>query len=125
MIQNVLILDDNGTLSLFYKTLLEKTYQLTISEAKNGKQGLNKLENEIPDLILLDIDMPQMNGYQFLEKIRKNANYKNIPVIMLSSQGDRDTVEKFLGLGISGYMLKTFNKIEFLNSFESIFKKLK
>lgn len=84
---------------------------------KNGEDALNYLKNEangLPGIILLDLNMPRMNGIEFLQRIKADEQLKIIPVVVLTTSDDqRDKIESF-NLGVAGYMLKPVGYNEFL-----------
>ena len=104
----ILIVEDDPLLVGLY----EKSFKLAGYEAEtafNGREGFEKLElmDKKPTVILSDIMMPEMNGLEFLEKIKANPNLKNIPVIMLTNlAGDKDA-ERALSLGAITYLVKS------------------
>jgi DNA-binding response OmpR family regulator len=82
--KKILVIDDDGNLVTFLKTLLED-HDYESVEASDGQEGLNKLESEKPDLVLLDITMPEKSGVRFYRDVREgHANYKDIPIIMVT-----------------------------------------
>jgi CheY-like chemotaxis protein len=89
----------------------------------NGLEALefmNMDEGNIPGIILLDLNMPKMNGLEFLEKIRTNERYRRIPVIILTtSKEENDRIESF-NLGIAGYMIKPVDYIKFVEVLKTI-----
>ncbi len=102
----VLIIDDDKTQRLFLNRLLRKQFNCTVFEAKNGLEGLSVLQEEKPDLIMLDVMMPVMDGKEFLEIIRKDQNYVSIPVIMLSATNEKESVVELIKLGVTDYLVK-------------------
>lgn len=95
------------------KTLDEK-YQLNILTAVNGKAGLEILRKHVPDLIISDIMMPQMDGYEFLREVRQNPDWFHIPFIFLTAKGEkRDLHEGFLQ-GVEEYVTKPYDSDELL-----------
>lgn len=78
----------------------------SIELAHDGEQGMQKIQSSKPDAILLDIMMPKINGIQLLEKLKADPNFKNIPVIMLSSLSDEKQLDKAMELGASRYIRK-------------------
>ncbi len=89
--------------------------------AQNGEEALNYLSNPkdgLPCVILLDINMPKMNGHEFLQVLNQHAVFKNIPVIMLTSSKEQQDVDNSFDQGISGYILKPVNYKEFLSSIQ-------
>jgi two-component system alkaline phosphatase synthesis response regulator PhoP len=77
--------------------------------AANGKEGIEKAVNEKPDIILLDIRMPVMNGHEVLERLKSCPELKDIPVIMLTAYSDAKDIAKAADLGVAGYVTKPFD----------------
>ncbi len=109
----ILIIDDDQTQHLILGNYLEKA-GYKVAHAEEGSQGLKVMEEQKPDLILLDIQMPVMDGFKTLEAIKKKKPFKNIPVLLLTSL-DRDYLKiKGLELGADDYVTKPFNEAELL-----------
>ena len=103
----VLVVEDNRAFRMFVeKVLRSKFYKVSILHAENGYAALKKLEEEIPDLILLDMAMPEMSGKELLLKIRSDERYKNIQVVILTGQNEAKVINEVTALGISDYILK-------------------
>ncbi|HEY5649109.1 MAG TPA: response regulator [Nitrospiria bacterium] len=81
----------------------------TIIEAGNGEEGLEKAVETSPDLVLLDVMMPRMNGFEACEKLKANAKTSGIPVILLTARGEKENREKGLAAGASEYLFKPFS----------------
>lgn len=103
---DVLIVEDNVPTTLLLKSILKRKFQCNIKSVSNGYEALNYILTEKPDLILLDYLMPEMDGYEFLKKIRDNKNLSNIPVIIVSAVNEKNMVRKMKNLGINDYLLK-------------------
>lgn len=103
---NVLLIDDDDTHRVFLRQAFVKKMGAVVMEAKNGVEGLRVLEKLTPDVIMLDLWMPVMNGQDFLEKIRKEEEWKDIPVMIMSALRDKETIEKLVRLKISDYLVK-------------------
>lgn len=102
---NVMIADDHSMIREGLKQLLELDGDIqVIEEAKDGKDCLSKLKNCHPDVLLLDINMPQMNGLQVLEILKENNN--DIKVLVLTMHNEIEYLLKAVEIGIKGYMLK-------------------
>ncbi len=105
----VLIVEDDIILSELYQEKFDLAGFYT-SWAATGKEGLACLEKEIPDIILLDILMPELNGFEVLKEMKKNRKFRNIPVILLTNLGeskiDMDPELSF-ALGVKDYLIKT------------------
>jgi len=102
----ILIVDDNTDVRTFIREQLEKDYK--IIEASNGKEGLKASQSIIPNLIISDLMMPEMNGYSFCKKIRENEKTSHIPIIMLTAKAGLDDKIEGLETGIDAYLTKPF-----------------
>jgi CheY-like chemotaxis protein len=103
--KKILIVEDDPFVLDMYTTKL-KMNNITTIQSDNGKKALEVLEKEVPDLILLDIVMPHMDGFELLSELKQNQKTKNIPVILLSNLGQKDDIEKGLRLGAEDYIVK-------------------
>lgn len=119
--KHVLVVDDVATNLRYIGEVLRDDY--SISLAKSGNQALKMLEKISADLILLDIKMPIMDGYEFLEKIRSIDKYKKIPVIFLSADNEEDLENKVLECGANGFIKKPFEPQFMLAKIETVLKK--
>lgn len=107
----LLIEDEEIMINLLEKKLKKEGYEVSI--ARNGKDGLEKIKNEKPDLVLLDIIMPKMSGFEVMEEMRKDQKLKNIPVIVISNSGQPVELDKAKKLGAKDWLIKTeFNPEE-------------
>ena len=104
--KKILIVEDELPLM---KALTEKFQQaqFTVLQASDGQSGLAVALKENPEMILLDILMPNMDGLEMLEKLRKDKKGKSIPVILLTNLGDMEYISQSVKLGISGYLVKS------------------
>lgn len=109
----VLIVDDESDIVSTIQYRL-KFCEFEVITASNGKEGLEKAAGEKPDLILLDINMPIMDGHQMLEHLRNQPDLKNIPVIMLTAFSDTRDITKAANLGIADYVTKPFDFTELM-----------
>ena len=112
--KKVLIVDDEPDLvEAVRASLVESGY--AVVTAANGTEGLKKAGEHKPHLILLDILMPKMDGYELLEKIKKTAELWNIPVVMVTARAETGSILKSQDLMASDYLIKPFNADELLN----------
>jgi DNA-binding response OmpR family regulator len=119
MSQRILIIEDDQFIVEAITDLLElKHYE--VYTANNGLVGLNKLPQTRPDLIILDLMMPVMDGLQFMEQLRKNASYKHLPVIMLTAKHTQENKIEGLEYGADYYITKPFDHKELLLVIENI-----
>lgn len=103
----VLTVDDSKTIRMIVKKAFTP-YDCELFEAENGVEGLACAAREKPDLIVLDITMPVMNGAEMLERMRKEEALAKIPVIMLTAESGKENVMKIIKLGVKDYMVKPF-----------------
>ncbi len=119
MVVNIMIADDHSMIREGLKQLLELDGDIkVIAEANNGKDCLEKLNTYHPDVLLLDINMPEMNGLQVLEILKERKS--DIKVLVLTVHNEVEYLLKAVEIGISGYMLKDSNSSELKNAIFSI-----
>jgi DNA-binding response OmpR family regulator len=104
--RKILIAEDEPSLSEMYKLYFERAgYE--VFHAENGQMCVEVAEKNPPDIILLDILMPRVNGWEVLEKLKKNDKTKNIPVLIFSNLAQADEIQKGLDLGADEYLVKS------------------
>ena len=109
----ILVVDDNiNNLKVLAGVLKENSYDFRM--AKSGQLALNILEKNIPDLILLDIQMPEMDGFETCRRIKAKENYKKIPIIFLTANIDSESITKAFESGGVDYVTKPFNSNELI-----------
>jgi two-component system, chemotaxis family, chemotaxis protein CheY len=106
----VLIVDDSPAMRAFVRRVMEISgFDLaSCLEASNGAQALELLHTEWVDAILSDINMPEMDGEELLQRLEADEALRNIPVIIISTDGTKSRVERMLDLGARGYVMKPF-----------------
>jgi twitching motility two-component system response regulator PilG len=109
--KTVLVVEDRASLSQMLQFLF-LSKGLNVQIAFNGKEALEKVSSLAPDLILLDIMMPQMDGFEVLEKLQENQETAGIPVIMLTARKSREDMQKAKDLGAVEYITKPFKAVE-------------
>ena len=109
--KTVLVVEDRASLSQMLQFLF-LSKGLNVQIAFNGKEALEKVTNLAPNLILLDIMMPQMDGFEVLEKLQENQETAGIPVIMLTARKSREDMQKAKDLGAVEYITKPFKAVE-------------
>ena len=117
--QTVLIVDDDDMMLQMAEYILEKDTDVRILTANSGMKCIGTLQQEIVDLVLLDIQMPGMDGLKTMELIRKREDWKNIPVIFLTATSDKGTVIKASQLGVAGYIKKPFLPLDLVQRVET------
>ncbi len=109
----ILTVDDSKTIRCIIKKVFEG-YDCEVSEAKNGIEGLTVAGKIHPDLIILDIDMPEMNGLDMLMHLRNNDSFISTPVFMLTSKSREENVRLAMELGVKAFIAKPFKRDELL-----------
>ncbi len=108
-LQKLLVVDDSQLIHSMYRLVLNRYEGCKIFDAMNGLEALDILSREKNfDLILLDINMPVMNGIQFMEKLKKENLYRQVPIIVISTEGREEDTLRALKLGAWGYVVKPF-----------------
>lgn len=121
--KKILVVDDSGTMLRNIKGWLDGKYQVIL--ANSGTMAIKYLAKEIPDLILLDYEMPVCDGKQVFEMIRSEKEYEQVPIIFLTAKNDRESVQKLVALKPEGYLLKTIPPQEIVKTIENFFQKKK
>jgi DNA-binding response OmpR family regulator len=96
----------------------------TVVEASNGEDAVDKASKEKPDLILLDVRMPKMTGYEACQALKAQSSTKDIPVVFLSARGQESEIKHGLELGAEEYILKPFAPDELYRRVETILQRL-
>lgn len=107
---DILVVEDNSDLRNYISTILNEDYN--VAQAVDGKDGLDKAIEQIPDLIVSDVMMPNMDGYEFCSHIKTNANTNHIPVILLTAKASQENKLEGLETGADDYLIKPFDENE-------------
>ena len=106
--EQILIIEDHSALRILMSNFLGKKFKVkTTADGYEALAWMN--EGNIPDIIILDINMPKLGGLEFLNNIRISGFFQDIPVLVVSGEKEGKTIEKCLEIGINGYMKKPFN----------------
>jgi|TARA_R110000782_G_scaffold262053_2_gene353962 DNA-binding response OmpR family regulator len=108
--KKILIIDDDMTIRLLLENFLSRDYE--VFSVSDGLDALIWLDNDIPDVIISDIVMPNMDGFEFLKELRKRGFTKHVPCIMLSLKSESKERIKCYKLGAQDYLTKPFNPEE-------------
>jgi AmiR/NasT family two-component response regulator len=115
---NILIADDESLIRMDLKEILQENGYNVIGEAKDGKEVLAFFETLNPDLLILDIKMPELDGLQTLKKINESDEYPRVPVIMLTAYSQPELIEQAVGLGVFAYIVKPIKESDLLPAIE-------
>ena len=118
---HILVVDDNAMVLRNIKSILEQEYSVAV--APSGVHAFISIGKKMPDLILLDYEMPEMNGKEVLKKLQAEEEYADIPVIFLTSMDNREIVMELLALKPAGYILKPADSQMLLERIEDIIGK--
>jgi two-component system, chemotaxis family, chemotaxis protein CheY len=121
MPRRVLAVDDSTVTLQIYKLFVSRYKNCALVTAMNGLEAFDKLKNEEGiDLVLLDINMPVMNGLEFLQRLQQEPAYQHIPVIIVSTEGKEADAIRGLKMGAKGYVKKPFHAAELAALVEKI-----
>lgn len=112
----VLIVEDSPTIRSLIISTLESAGDFSFVETGGGFEALRILPREKFDLIITDINMPDINGLELVSFVKKNDLYRNIPLIIISTEGSKNDIAKGLALGADEYIVKPFNPEELQNT---------
>lgn len=111
MRRKILIVDDEPNIVLSLEFLMQQSgYEVAI--ARDGAEALERMHSFQPDLVLLDVMMPVLNGFEVCQKIRENSAWNAVKIVMLSAKGRESEVSKGLALGADAYVTKPFSTKE-------------
>ncbi|MBC7475845.1 MAG: response regulator [Candidatus Sericytochromatia bacterium] len=111
---NILIADDESLIRMDLKEILEENGYNVIGEAKNGNEVLAFCQKTLPDLLILDIKMPEKDGLETLKELSMSSDYPKIPVIMVTAFSQPELIEQAVGLGVFAYIIKPIKESELL-----------
>lgn len=103
---NVLIIEDDKFLSKIYLTKFTKS-GMEVRVAGNGEEGLKMMREEKPDVVLLDLIMPKMDGFEVLMEVKNDSSLKTIPILVLSNLGQSDDMQRAKELGAKEFIIKS------------------
>lgn len=121
--KKILVVDDSGAMLRNVKGWLQDKYNVIL--ANSGAMAIKYLAMDRPDLVLLDYEMPIVDGKQVLEMIRTETEFRDVPVIFLTSKNDRESIMKVMDLKPEGYLLKTMEPERIVNEVDKFFMKQK
>lgn len=110
--KTILIADDSAAMRAMLVAAIDPLGEYRIVEASSGFEALRLLPREQVDLVLTDINMPDINGLELISYLRSNTNYENIPVFIISTEGSIKDIEKGKLLGANEYIVKPFNPLQ-------------
>lgn len=119
--KNILVIDDHKSIRFLLGTMLNKQYAVTTK--RDGLEGMAWMSRgNVPDLILLDMQMPRLGGSEFLKSLKDSGFFRNIPVIVVSGNESADDINACYAMGAKEYLKKPFNPVQLKNTIHSIFQ---
>lgn len=121
--KKILLIEDDEFICQMYRVKFEQTaYQLIV--AKDGQEGLDIMKKEKPDLVLLDIILPGLDGFELLTKAKNDPDIRAIPIVLLTNLGQEENVKKGMALGARDYIIKAhFTPQEVVEKVEGFFQR--
>ena len=116
--KKILLVDDSSTVLLMERMILSKN-EYDVVTARDGQEGVEKALSEKPDLILMDVVMPRMDGFEACRRLREQEDTRSIPVIMVTTRGELASVETGYSSGCNDYVTKPINGLELLAKVKS------
>lgn len=121
---NVLLVEDTSSLAAEIIDIL-RMENFYVSLAKNGMDALNQLKNKIPDIVISDLFMPEIDGFQLITELKNDSKLKHLPIIILSARTTPDTIEKVKELGADLFIQKPCDSRYLVGSIKNVLKKNK
>ena len=120
--KHILYVEDNSTNMAVMKSILQEKTNYVLLEAKSAKEGLNIAKTQLPQLILLDINLPDTDGFELSQQIKKDSRLKHTPIIAVSAVAMNDSINKAKELGFIDYITKPIDVIKLLKAIDSVLK---
>ena len=120
-LKNILIIDDSNTNVVLLEAILE-TKGFSSQTALSVKEALPLIKNDKPDLILLDLLMPDVSGFDFLDQVKNNSDLNDIPIVVISALTDEENIQKTLDLGAKRFIRKPIDISSLVQTVEEFLK---
>ena len=120
----IVVVDDSGTMRMMFKQILNKTGFENLVMAVNGADGLEKVKNEKPDLVISDWNMPQMTGLELLKAVRADPNLSKMPILLVTAEAKKQQIVEAAQAGVNGYIVKPFTAATLKEKIEKIFERI-
>ncbi|HHN64583.1 MAG TPA: chemotaxis protein CheY [Nitrospirae bacterium] len=120
----ILVVDDFSTMRKIVKNVLKQLGYSNIEEAENGAEALKKLRAKKFDFVVSDWNMPNMDGLEMLKTIRSDSELKDLPVLMVTAEAEKDKVIAAIKAGVNNYIVKPFTAETLKQKMEQIYQKL-
>jgi two-component system chemotaxis response regulator CheY len=119
MSTTILTVDDSRTMrDMLMLALSDAGYRVV--QAEDGVHGLEVLRNEMPQVVITDINMPRMDGFGFIENVRKSEKHRAIPILVLTTESDADKKDRARKAGATGWIVKPFDPVKLVNAIRRV-----
>ncbi|ACB97175.1 response regulator [Beijerinckia indica] len=119
MTKTVLTVDDSRTMrDMLLLTLLDAGYR--VLQAEDGEKGLEVLAQEIPDVIVTDINMPRLDGFGFIKGVRGDARHRAVPILVLTTESDAEKKDRARRAGATGWIVKPFDPVKLVDAIRRV-----
>jgi two-component system chemotaxis response regulator CheY len=115
----ILTVDDSRTIREMLRTALSEA-GMEVLQAEDGMHGLEMLENQTPDVIVTDINMPRLDGFGFIEAVRGNDQYRAIPILVLTTESMDEKKDRARRAGATGWIVKPFDPVKLVNAINRV-----
>lgn len=119
----ILVVDDSSTMRRIIINTLTKLGHSEITEAANGREGLDRLAAQPIDLVVTDWNMPEMSGIEFIRALRADDRFKSLPVLMVTTNAAKDDIVEALHAGVNNYVVKPFTPDTIREKIEAVLAK--
>ena len=119
MSTTILTVDDSRTMrDMLMLALSDAGYRVV--QAEDGMHGLEVLKNEMPQVVITDINMPRMDGFGFIENVRKSEKHRAIPILVLTTESDAEKKDRARKAGATGWIVKPFDPVKLVNAIRRV-----
>jgi len=120
--KRVLIVEDSPAMRQLIRFALNKVQGLEVLEANDGVDGLSKLTGKRFDLLIVDINMPIMDGLKLIDMVRKNEEHKNVPILIITTESAEEDRQRAMALGVNEYLTKPVQSQQIVESAKKLLK---
>ena len=121
--RRIVVVDDEPSVRMICDFNL-RAAGMDVREAANGREALSLIADEVPDLVLLDVMMPELDGWELARQLQRDPRTRELPIVFLTARAERADRELAADLGAVGYVLKPFDPIELSGTIEDVFERL-
>ncbi|MBG0808628.1 response regulator [Methylosinus sp. H3A] len=119
MSKTILTVDDSRTMREMLMLALSEA-GFSVVQAEDGVHGLEVLEKETPDVIVTDINMPRMDGFGFIEGVRRHEKHRAVPILVLTTESDGEKKDRARRAGATGWIVKPFNPVKLVDAIRRV-----